>query len=231
MSEAAKRRPSGEFHRWTTKMRDDKLHALVEIIKKYPPEKAIHFTTDIPAFLERWTPHLMQPMASPFFMSCNGMVAAVAYDVLDQYGNELIEVIFDDNAIFKPRIQLWYPLIREAKENYDPTLRGVLPLEPTFQNDQDYVPLQAADMVAWLFRTAASGLRTDFEWIASELQPVIPMSEYASFFTADRMDDIVALSRRIPYQSHLIEKWKMSVGADYLRSIKLRKKGKGKPNC
>jgi hypothetical protein len=226
MSEAAKPTPSGQFRHWSAKARNDKIKALVEVIKTHPPGRAIHFTTDIQAFQEKWAPHLLRPMASPFFMSCHAMLAAVAYDVLDRHGAQQIEVIFDDNAIFKPRIQLWYPLIREAQLNHDPELQSVLPPDPLFKDDKEYVPLQAADMVAWLFRTAFSGIRTEFEWIASELHPVIPISEYSTIFTGSRMDGIVELSQRIPIPTELMARWKRRMNFNHSLGINPRRQRK-----
>ncbi len=224
MNEAVKL--NGEFRSWEPKERNKKLADLVAIIKEFP-QRAIHVTIDTEAFAKHHAPHLLPPMANPYFMGCSTMIAAVCYDVLDLGVAEQIEIIFDDQVIFKPRIQMWYPLIKEGWENYDSSLCGVLPPEPMFRDDKQYVPLQAADVVAWLFRTAFSGERTEFEWIATELMPVIPMSPYRSIFTAERMDRIQALSLKLAYPPEMIARWRDRLGLNVLRKLsKGRKKAK-----
>jgi hypothetical protein len=87
---------------------------------------------------------------------------------------EEIEIIFDEHAIFGPRVALWYPALRDTlrtQPNRDfHDLAEVMPPMPMFRNDSKFPPLQAADVIAWLFRNAFSGKRNQFEWIAEELR-------------------------------------------------------------
>ena len=68
-----------------------------------------------------------------------------------------------------------------------------------FKPDTEFIPLQAADMLAWLFRNAFNGRRTEWEWIATELMPVIPMSEHSSLYTLDRLENV----RKLAGEMHL----------------------------
>ena len=63
------------------------------------------------------------------------------------------------------------------------------------------------------FRTAFSGQRTRFEWIATELMPSVPMSEYASVFTEERIKHQIALSYdlELPPLDYL-ESWRGVLG-------------------
>jgi len=206
MNEAVKLK--GEFRGWKPAERDKKLAGGVEIIKQFPL-RAIHVTIDLEAFEKNWSPHLAKPMNSPYFMGCYTILSGICYDQLDLEVSDPVEVIFDNHVIFAPRINLWYRLIREAWETiYDSALKAVLPSAPRFEDDKQFVPLQASDILAWLFRMAFSGRRNRFEWIAGELSPLIPMSTYASVFSADRMNRIAALSYKQKFSPETVKRWK-----------------------
>ncbi len=127
-----------------------------------------------------------------------------------------MEMIFDEHVIIGPRVKIWYPLIKESfkgRSEYEmDRLHDILPQEPMFKDDQEYLPLQAADLIAWLFRMAWSGNRNEFEWIAVELSSVIPMSEYSSVFTAERMQRIKAISLQMNFPPDLINSWQKRLG-------------------
>ena len=200
MNEAAKLK--GEFRHWSSRARDAKLEGFIEIIRRFP-EKAIYATLDTVALRARpdFTENLVGSGYHGMFFS---VLAGVCYEILEAKTFPVgpFEIIFDEHLIFGPRIRLWYPLIRtNLIEKYDAELAKVLPAHPIFKDDQEFRPLQAADVIAWLFRTAASGQRTQFEWIADRLEPVIPMSVYSGHFDGKRLDKIAAMSRE--YQKDL----------------------------
>lgn len=100
-------------------------------------------------------------------------------------------------------------LLATREDQDQQALAEILPSHPSFKNDQAFSPLQAADMLAWLFRTAFSGQRTRFKWIATELMPSIALSEYAGVFTEERMKYQLALTSDLvlPPLDHF-EKWR-----------------------
>ncbi len=68
------------------------------------------------------------------------------------------------------------------------------PNAPRFADDKEVVPLQAADMLAWLFRRAWNGERSELEWIATELQPAIPMSTHVQILDRPRLENMSKLA-------------------------------------
>jgi hypothetical protein len=90
----------------------------------------------------------------------------------------------------------------------DPELVPILPSDILFRDDRNFLPLQAADMLAWLLRKALNGERSEWEWIAEELTPDIPMAEHSSIFSADRMKGILNLSQEIPLDPVKFEEWR-----------------------
>ncbi len=81
MAEAAKLK--GQFRNWKPHQRDEKLKGFVEIIKAYPPAKAIYLSLDLEAFEEHMAPNLTKPMSDPFFIGCYTMLAGVCHEVLE----------------------------------------------------------------------------------------------------------------------------------------------------
>ena len=221
MAEAAKL--NGQFRFWKPKARDEKLAGCVEILKTFA-QRAIHVTIDLPAFETRMAPNLLKSMSSAYFMGCYSILAGICYDILDTGASQCVEVIFDEHLIFAPRVSVWYPVIKEAIETRTPELRGILPLGPMFKDDEQYLPLQASDVLAWMFRMAFSGLRNEFEWIASELSPVIPMSSYSSIFVGERMDRIYAKSLDVQFSPELVRKWRSIPGLSGAHKGKLKKR-------
>jgi hypothetical protein len=76
-----------------------------------------------------------------------------------------MEMFFDENVIFGPRARAWYPVIRSMAE---PKLHALMPVEPFFRDDLNTMPLQAADMTAWLHRADRSASNR-FSWLWQEL--------------------------------------------------------------
>ena len=226
MNEAAKL--DGQFRGWSVAARDEKLRKLVAVLVRNAPRRAIHFTYDTADFQKYRVPRILPPIADPYFEGACGIMAGVCYDEIDLGVPEEVEIIFDEHSIFRPRLHLWYPLLKARYELYDPALKGVLPMQPLFKDDKKFVPLQAADVVAWLFRTAFSGQRTEFEWIASALTPLVPMSNYRSIFTAERMNRINAMNLDFPIE--LIRQWEKDIGIKISNKQKMVWRKKMKAN-
>ena len=85
-------------------------------------------------------------------------------------------MFFDENHTFGPRAKAWYPVIRAMMEE---EALLVAPIEPFFRSDTDVLPLQAADLMAWIARNKKTKGLGKFSWISSELNQVkiSPMSK------------------------------------------------------
>jgi hypothetical protein len=220
MAEAAK--PKGQFRGWSQKERNDKLAAFVEVLKQFPL-KAIQVTIDIAAFQERQAPYLPKPQSDPYFMAMYSILGGVCYDVIDSGTGEKFEVIFDRQVIFEPRANLWYPVFREIWIEFENPELELLPSSLRFEDDKEFRPLQAADVLAWLFRMAYSGHRTEFEWIAEELGPHIPLSEYSAVFDRDRMNGILAKSFKYKFTQRAVERAKERLGLSHMSKTQFDK--------
>jgi hypothetical protein len=68
-----------------------------------------------------------------------------------------------------------------------------MPIEPEFRDDEEFLPLQASDMLAWLWRRGTEYGPNSFDWLASEFKAV-EMSPHSTVFSAKKMMDIVGRS-------------------------------------
>jgi hypothetical protein len=186
--------PSGVFRNWR---RDDvrkKVTGLVGILKRHA-RTAIHCTMPIALFDEIIGVEMAGFLKSPYSHTFYAMLAGIAWEAIDQKA-ERLELIFDEQDKYAQFIKNAYPLL---KSKFDPELVAILPFEPMFRSDLDFLPIQAADMIAWLFRNAWNGKRTEWEWIATELEPVIPMSQYSTIYNSDRLRDIRRMGSEVTF--------------------------------
>jgi Protein of unknown function (DUF3800) len=223
MSEAAK--PDGQFRGWSEKERDDKLAALVQVIKRFPPKLATHISIHLPAF-KRFRERIPAPapVVDPYFFALETILPMICKDAFDLGEREEVDVIFDEHVIFGPRAVMWYPMIREAIVSAEPHLESVMPSTPLFRNDLKFLPLQASDMLAWLLRN-----QPRFAWLMAQLCSSVQMSRRAHVFdnsSLGRTADLTPLLRReFTPEWHARWRKKMGLNDKMLRGRK-RKKGK-----
>jgi Protein of unknown function (DUF3800) len=151
---------------WTAEEITRKLSGFVEIIKTAPLPKVTHISHDLDKF-DKWKDRMIPPANDPFHLPALLILFSVAYEQA-QTKNEQCEVVFDKQDVFGPRLAIMYQEIRESLCDSNPKL-SVLPRQPRFEDDKEYVPLQAADMLAWIVRHSESRQLHEFEWIRKEL--------------------------------------------------------------
>lgn len=163
MYEAAKR--DGEFRGFSERERDDKLKRLCAVINT-PVITELSFTLVLKDFLEMWAPRIGRPACEPYFVPFQFMNIAVGYEALHQGEKEPCEIFFDEQVIFGPRAKAWYPVVKETAE---PAAKALMPIEPFFRSDIDVLPLQAADLTAWMHRKGNTEGLGEFEWLTEHL--------------------------------------------------------------
>jgi hypothetical protein len=109
-------------------------------------------------------------MCEPYFFPFHATIAGVGYEVLALGQKEPLEIFFDENVIFGPRAKAWYPVVRAMQEDI---LQPVLPVEPFFRDDERVLPLQAADLTAWIHRKSNDGSLGEFAWLLNELSGLV----------------------------------------------------------
>jgi len=174
---------NGQFHGISRDKRDAKLLELARIIRA-GEFVAFRCRTDLEAH-KATHGRVGRPMADPYFWPFHMTIVGVCHDLIDRGYRERAEVIFDEHVIFGKRAAAWYPLVRAMLSK--PEERLVLPDQPLFRDDMEFLPLQAADLAAWLIRRTASGLGNPFDWLVRQELRFIEMSARSIDLTAERM--------------------------------------------
>jgi hypothetical protein len=188
MSEAAGR--SGEFYRWTDKMRNDKLRSFARVINRHP--KILTYSCiELEAHGETWRKRLQKPLNEPYFHPFHNTIMATCFALWDAGSRERFEIVFDEQVIFGPRAKSWWPITRAICQWREPEAAQILPIEPVFRTDDDFLPLQAADLMAWCIRNATDNPSqpSSFEWLLGEM-PNLQSTDYSQFYDRERMEDV-----------------------------------------
>lgn len=200
---------SGHFRGMAAFERDAKLFQLAGIVSDHATV-AISCSVDLSALADTIATG-GKPFADPYFWPFHITIMAIVLDLVERGATSPAEVTFDEHAIFGERAKRWYPLVRSYMAHQDPADGAVMPDQPTFRSDLDALPLQAADMLAWLIRRSAEhNLEAierwettgrlerdkphdgDFSWLAYVLRRV-PASSQVQFLTRRRLNGIMEL--------------------------------------
>lgn len=164
MAEAANL--DGEFRFWSAEDRDQKLKKLAKIINRYVDYR-VYQSIDIQSHSLTFA-HLPKPKNELYFWMYQCTILGASADLYLLGQREPFEIIFDEQVIFGPRARAWYPLIRDIAATVEPAYHALLPVDPLFKDDREMLPLQAADLFAWLKRhRTADPSNTDFNWVLS----------------------------------------------------------------
>jgi hypothetical protein len=186
---------SGEFYNWRADARDDKLRALCRIINQHA--RLLTYTIiDLNALAETWARHSWTFSNDPYFWPFQNTIMNACFSLWDIGLRERFEIIFDENVIFGPRAKVWYPAIRQLVQLREPDAHRIMPIDPMFRSDDEFLPLQAADLFAWLLRNGFDNPKNrPFPWILDELS-LIQETEYSQFYDKERMEAVLADARR-----------------------------------
>jgi hypothetical protein len=91
----------------------------------------------------------------PFLMCCEYVLVAAANRAVELKSSSPMEIVYDDNAKYRPLFaEAYKDYLHEAAD--DPAWAAVMPHQPWFRDDKEFVMLQAADMLAGYFRLAGT---------------------------------------------------------------------------
>jgi hypothetical protein len=205
----------GQFRGFSVKERDDKLEILCKIIATGRLME-LHCIVKLKDFDVTLRRHSIGPMTHPYFYPFYATVMGIGYQLLEWQQKEPFELFFDEHVIFGPRVKAWYPVVRATFEDQ---LRAITPVEPFFRSDIEVLPLQAADLTAWLHRRENNEGVGEFKWMEKALFGLAP-SEYSNRFTLDRMKAIVDQSYAytpevLAQQTAVIEAYKETFDDDW----------------
>ena len=173
-------------------LRTAKLKALIPVMKAHP-FLVLERVWDLSAFDEVFKPVVHPPLDQPYFWMYSDIMMRAAYQVLALgQTTEPFEIIFDENKHFGAKARAWYPLFRELTRARDPRIYPILPVDPMFKTDEKFMPLQAADIFAWLCRRNVSGEQNPFSWVQEWIKPEIRFSSFSGVMTREQLELRVA---------------------------------------
>jgi hypothetical protein len=200
----------GAFKGWTQTERDNKILALAETVRGFD-FTAIHSSIDMIAFSELLPPpehkpkgastRLMNLLREPYHLAFNAMIMAVSYELLDQKQSERFEMFFDKSGLGL-KAREWYPVWRYTAES---RVQAIAPIEPFFRSDDDEMPLQAADLLAWVLRRELSETQQHtFDWIAIPMSQGVTWSGRNQPFDRPRLERMFDRGLRQPISQEMI---------------------------
>lgn len=142
----------GEFNFVRPEARDEKVQQLLDLVDRFKPV-LVYSCVDVGAFQDLFGSVVdvqgHSALGQPYLWAAMHLMYAVIHEEAKCVGGpDKIELIFDEHDIFKKEAKLQYEEMRKS----NPHLHTVMPLEPWFRDDEDFMPLQAADLVAGVLR-------------------------------------------------------------------------------
>jgi hypothetical protein len=138
----------GDFAGWSPQQRDAKLQSLAGIIRKYRPE-SFHFSVDRRHFYQAVSPHAPRAIAAPHYTGAFAVISMITRYLAEMNVEAKVDFIFDQQSGVSADMPLFFDYMIK---NIPRKAREMINGQPSFRNDKDMLPLQAADMLAWHLR-------------------------------------------------------------------------------
>lgn len=133
------------FRGWSTHAREEKLERLAAVIAKYKPI-SIECSISTKDFRDSLRAHVPYDLRHAYGY-CFHVLVVKSAELVGHYGLEgPLDFIFDEQGSVGLNSILWYPIMKQLAS---PAVKKILGGTPVFKSDEDVLPLQAADMLAW----------------------------------------------------------------------------------
>lgn len=185
---------SGQFYRFSERDRDAKLVRLAQTVNDYV-SFVVFSAFDLEAHEQTWFKQIRKPLNEPYFWTFHNTIHAVAFELWDLGWRERFEIIFDEQDIFGPRTRAFYPAIRAGMTVREPEASALLPVDPVFRSDLDFMPIQACDLLAWCGRRDATDpANRPFAFLDGVItKPYV--SDYSQFYDLERLKGVLNMSQ------------------------------------
>ena len=169
-----------QFRGWLDADRDEKLRGLARVICHFEPF-SFQFSINRSRYYELVTPTAPRGFGNPHFIGSFGIVSGLARFISSQKIKTPIDFIFDQQDGVSGDVNLFFEYMMEALPR---ATRRLITRTPIFRDDKEFVPLQAADMLAWHLRreheygalAMATLLRCEKGHLVSELPETVMQS-------------------------------------------------------
>lgn len=145
MNEAAKAR--GQFLYWSEERITERVQRAYKVIEEIgiPLQASVIIRLD--AFYEIFTEEYWEKNAiNPYYLAHGEIIRNFAHHQIKFGVDAPVDFIFDEQVMEQEKIRnAWGRIKAEA----DPAIRHLLGNKPEFRDDEQVLPLQAADLLAW----------------------------------------------------------------------------------
>lgn len=189
---------AGEFAHWSRKGRDQKLVRLASILDR-SDLKMILCGVDLAP--HRQTENIYgeasdakhHPLNQPYLLALLLAMFTITKEAADC--REKFEVVVDEQVIFRQDALRFWNITREMAA---PSLKEFIPVQPLFRDDEDFVALQAADL---LMGNARMVLEKTSRWPSLDFKN---LRAYGMFADAKTLGDLGArqIERRLNLPPH-----------------------------
>lgn len=138
----------GQFRGWTEAQRDAKLRGFARVARHFKP-LSFHVSISRVESSNVLKPTAPRGLANPHFLCCFAIAAMLSRYVASQNAAVPVEFVFDQQNGVEDDMGLFFDYM---KANLPREAANLINDKPLFKDDQLYLPLQAADMLAWHLR-------------------------------------------------------------------------------
>jgi uncharacterized protein DUF3800 len=184
MDEACQLR--GAFADWNAPNRDLKVLQMAKLIDR-PDLLEISARVDLTAYKrvsQRWDFVQPQPgnkvkfhaMDQPYIMLFHYVLVTATTEAVNRGATSPIEIVYDEQSLLRRTLVAGYDELRDLEREF-PERQAVMPVQPWFRDDSDFVMLQAADLLAGELRLASEDYPDNPRFIG-RLCPNLHVSRY-----------------------------------------------------
>jgi hypothetical protein len=141
---------SGEFNFWSEQKRDDKIREMAKVVDRDDlfEVAVVADLADYERIIGPWSEvpgnHSLR---HPYLMLCEYVLSACITEAVNRGCTRPMEIVYDEHKKFRPMFTAAYSDCLEVSKE-DPERLAVMPIQPWFRDDKEFVVLQAADMLA-----------------------------------------------------------------------------------
>lgn len=208
------------FRRWAPDDRDAKIRRMISALNQ-TPTIGLFSLFDQDAWWRMQLPLRNNKVRSrrdklnrvgrdPYFLGFSSMIVALAVYLQASGQKERVELIFDENRVSGYRAREWYPALREL---LTPEEQAIMPIDVLFRSDDEFVPLQAADLLASPLRRTLEQEPATYGWVHEQLTNV---SWIAASPTYDihRIGQMLVDSVKSPIDAEMRERLDRALGLE-----------------
>ena len=182
----------GEFEGWRAIDRDLKIIALTEIIVRREPH-VVNCWFSTKDYEEVVRPAAPSDLRHAYSLAFHAIVQTVAEFQMCRGITTPVEYVFDEQGEVGNEALIWYEATKATAPQKIRTLMGSTPV---FRKDEEVLPLQAADLIAWHHRRRIERPGRDPETVATARIDELPGAERN--FPREWLEGIASKFQKVP---------------------------------